>query len=55
MVKSHKEAYIPKLKNTEYNAFDSTNYIWQLDCNNFIAHRDKFKQGMKRLLLLLLV
>ena len=54
ILKAQKEDIIPHPDKPEYNASKSTNYIWQFECKSYIFCRDKLKQVLKRLFLLLL-
>ena len=53
-LKACKEDVIPQLNNPKDNATNSTMYTGNLRCKNYIVCREKLKQVLKRLSLLLL-
>ena len=52
--KDQNEAVIPQSDEHKENATKSTKYTLKLECKIYIFRRDKMKQGLKRLLPLLL-
>ena len=52
--KDQNEAVIPQSDEHKENATKSTKYTLKLECKIYIFRRDKMKQGLKRLLPLLI-
>ena len=53
ILKARKESVIPIPDEPKDDTSKSATYICHLEYKNYIIHREKFKQGLKRLLLLL--